>query len=533
MAPAGRLQLGLVAAGLGWLCAGHQCSNGQRVACTAVQSTRGAPPSFGYSATGFPLCTPEGKKVMCLVDHSYHRCPEGQVPCCQDGSNPIHHHRGGVSSPANDDDVMCIPEGADQIVLDNMDMNVRTEAHNTYEGSYAPCLQDAYKEQFHHDWAKNKGDAYFSFSFDPPKSGCYAVEEHHPGSDPLCARYLPRNAHLEVNYCKGKSATMAVNQAENGGQWNALGAFMFYQGMEGNFTMRNSPEEQCGLRPCFLVADAFRLTWLGEDCSDVSGASVRKGTLAFRARLNEDGTADDLWAVLDAHHRVFEVALTAHLGYKEIKVLEVVTVVGRRLPELANDPARGAQLADVEVRFLVRGPRTSITHRDLTERLQEGLAEAKAGVEVEDAAVVWTAALRAQGDDGGSRASNCSGQGEGGLKDWVLAALIAGPCAGLALCAVCTWRICKKRRNKNEKAAEAEKGQTVTEEHGTAPAAGKAQEDLEAASASTGAPDGASEADDGSQHSSPGRQDQATDGEAVPATGGPAQTHDDSAASAL
>lgn len=44
----------------------------------------------GYDAQGVARCTAAGEVVYCLVNHNYHECREGELPCCADGSGPSH-----------------------------------------------------------------------------------------------------------------------------------------------------------------------------------------------------------------------------------------------------------------------------------------------------------------------------------------------------------------------------------------------------------------------------------------------------------
>jgi len=44
-------------------------------------------------ATGWARATPAGEVVFCLPNHRYHKCQDGQEPCCADGSDPLHGAR--------------------------------------------------------------------------------------------------------------------------------------------------------------------------------------------------------------------------------------------------------------------------------------------------------------------------------------------------------------------------------------------------------------------------------------------------------
>eukprot|EP00746_Dinoflagellata_sp_MGD_P166765 gnl/MRDRNA2_/MRDRNA2_96886_c0_seq1.p1 gnl/MRDRNA2_/MRDRNA2_96886_c0~~gnl/MRDRNA2_/MRDRNA2_96886_c0_seq1.p1 ORF type:complete len:780 (-),score=170.16 gnl/MRDRNA2_/MRDRNA2_96886_c0_seq1:616-2955(-) len=189
------------------------------------------------------------------------------------------------------------------ITLDDLDGDSFSASH-AHAGTYAPCLKDAYKGQFVHDWARNKGLSSARFSFDPPKDGCYLVEEYHPGGDEACSRYLPKNVQLQIGYCNNKTEEVVVDQGRNGGQWNILGKWPFYKGMPGYFKLSNSAQDSCSMDQCFWVADAFRVTWLGDDCRtaslnpplvlDDSAAQIRTGKAwksgaAVCAKAGHDG----------------------------------------------------------------------------------------------------------------------------------------------------------------------------------------------------------------------------------------------------
>lgn len=245
------------------------------------------------------------------------------------------------------------------IVLDDLDVEAFSGT-NAHKGSYAPCLKDAYKGQFVHDWARDKGMVSATYSFDPPKDGCYLVEEHHPGSDYQCSRYLPENAQLKVGFCRGKTADISIDQSRNGGKWNTLGRWPFFKGNKGFFTMANSRQETCSASDCFWVADAFRVTWLGRDCSQPVHSPVQKETEANVNTQAEEsstmvGKEDDLdstpargtvtltVATLSGdsanlklklkNDGVIETALQAHFGYKAVNLLSLDITSARRLTD--------------------------------------------------------------------------------------------------------------------------------------------------------------------------------------------------------
>jgi hypothetical protein len=309
-----------------------------------------------------------------------------------DGSKPLHQRY------ANDEveegpEVTCTPaaEGVEskmastspdagdgpQIVLDDMDSGAVASKQNAEPGSYEPCMKDAYQGQFHHDWGKNKGSANFVFRFDPPKDGCYKIEEHHPGNDAQCARYMPRNANIDVDYCRGRSTKFSVNQAENGGQWNEIGWLPFYVGQEGRFTLRNHDQEMCDQQPCFWVADAFRVTWMGEKCHQTGVATVK-------VRPETDAQdPKDMHKTLLKHHNVFKATLELKLDSEHVNILGIVSAVGRRL----LDTLDASNAFDVHFQAYGVSAHSGVVNADLESALQKAFSAAGAGVIVESASL--------------------------------------------------------------------------------------------------------------------------------------------------
>merc|ERR1712129_163400 len=70
----------------------HSCNDGSIVQCQNVTNEADAPISTGgKDAEGFALTHVHSHTLYCLVDHSYHKCLDGQAACCVDGSKPIHN----------------------------------------------------------------------------------------------------------------------------------------------------------------------------------------------------------------------------------------------------------------------------------------------------------------------------------------------------------------------------------------------------------------------------------------------------------
>lgn len=401
----------------------HECRDGSRVKCMAVtaKSMLNAPRAVGgYSATGSPFCTPDGKKVYCLKDHSYHRCADGEEPCCQDGSNPSHNG----ASEGDSSNYQCSASSEEttaqtpvQIVLDDMEHKSESLMQNAFEGSYAPCMVDAWNGQFHHDWARNKGEASYSFKVNVPVSGCYKLEEYHPGGQYTCSRYLPRNARLDVKYGEGKSTTLYVNQAVDGAKWNMVASFEFQKGIEGELLMRNHNAEQCAMSTCFWVVDAFRLTRTSEHCGEsdpepepepkkVPGlpATTNEGdpqpelepkkVLGLSATTNEGRSGSLLlqasWSGLgsvqleiEEHKSIVETVLAAHLGHTSVEVLSI-SKQGRRLH------GQGEHAEHLKIDFVARDEIVgSSSQKSLRQALQEAFDQKAVGITFHSAIVSW------------------------------------------------------------------------------------------------------------------------------------------------
>jgi hypothetical protein len=287
-----------------------------------------------------------------------------------------------------------------QVILDDMDNSVVAKITNAREGSYQPCMADAYGGQYHHDWAENKGSATLSFAFDPPRSGCYRIEEYHPGSNWSCARYLPRNARLEVEFCKGRSRVFQINQAERAAQWNEVGRLPFQEGIPGKLTMRSSSDAQCA-ESCLWVVDAFRLTWMATRCPEEDlhrqnspQTQVQESVLTLSAWFGEEAEGD-LELTLINHQGVVQEALRAHFGTQSLKVTAIAAMDSNR--RLQTSVGSGQ---NIEIRFSHRGLAGNVPDDGghLAEALQAALASAGVDIVVKSAVVEWGVVRSSTGD---------------------------------------------------------------------------------------------------------------------------------------
>jgi len=323
------------------------------------------------------------------------------------------------------------------IVLDDNDGESSfSKTEDAHKGTYQPCLEDAYNGQFVHDWATNKGKASATFWFDPPKNGCYAIEEHHPGSDFSCSRYLPTAAKLQIGYCYGKTKQLEIDQSKNGGKWNKIATLPFFKGNKGYFKLSNSAQDSCSAESCFWVADAFRVTWIGASCSkssineaasssEVSESSperdnmemyktrtaspvVEKATTQTEEDTKEivkiDGpskrgtlslvvTSGDSDLDLELKIKnlgVLEAGLKAHFGYGAVDLLSIDVASQRRLGQApGNTPS--LQRRRIDVVFEGKGDKEPTQNEQSLPQLLQDLFDAKdAGIQVISTSVDWT-----------------------------------------------------------------------------------------------------------------------------------------------
>eukprot|EP00746_Dinoflagellata_sp_MGD_P164510 gnl/MRDRNA2_/MRDRNA2_93163_c0_seq1.p1 gnl/MRDRNA2_/MRDRNA2_93163_c0~~gnl/MRDRNA2_/MRDRNA2_93163_c0_seq1.p1 ORF type:complete len:635 (-),score=142.65 gnl/MRDRNA2_/MRDRNA2_93163_c0_seq1:196-2100(-) len=136
---------------------------------------------------------------------------------------------------------------------------------------------------FHHDALQKGRRAEATFHFDPPRDGCYLIEEMHPRLE-QCKGSATTKVH--VKYGTGIEETGTVDQSANGGHWTFLAARPFYAGYRGKVTLSNEATAPDTL----TVFDKVRFTWLGKSCKDPT-AHPRK----VEIRLTVDFDHVDHW----------------------------------------------------------------------------------------------------------------------------------------------------------------------------------------------------------------------------------------------
>ena len=167
--------------------------------------------------------------------------------------------------------------GASSVIVNDFDSGA-TYSGGAGEGWYKACGINSYGNRevdFHMDYAGEKGEVTVSVKAPLAEAGCYLVEEHHPGGA-SCSPYLPFAAPLTVHSADGSEAVFAINQAVNGGAWNAVGSFELSPDQDVHLVFSNGGggAGTCQASVCWWLADAWRFTWTGADCASASPAST-------------------------------------------------------------------------------------------------------------------------------------------------------------------------------------------------------------------------------------------------------------------
>lgn len=294
----------------------------------------------------------------------------------------------------------ALASGNPQILLDDMDASLN---RNTAMMSQSTCSADAYKGQFHIEDSNQGEGAYFEFKFDVTQHGCYSLEEFHPSINTTCSDRLASSAHLHVDWCKGQQSTLAIDQSRHGGRWNFLGIFPFYIGWEGALRL-SSPKGATGL----LAVDAFRLTWIGDRCTqgmetqlwredqarkggsqaqeDVDRTQWQAGSLRLSVQSDSSVGAAEQLSSLRSMKLVIEGSLKTHFGALAVKVVDIQTLDGRRLAGCRRLQTTGT-FFEVSFRALVSSAKA--VSPDLVSELSDALAGAGAKIRVESAEVSW------------------------------------------------------------------------------------------------------------------------------------------------
>eukprot|EP00746_Dinoflagellata_sp_MGD_P148999 gnl/MRDRNA2_/MRDRNA2_81113_c0_seq3.p1 gnl/MRDRNA2_/MRDRNA2_81113_c0~~gnl/MRDRNA2_/MRDRNA2_81113_c0_seq3.p1 ORF type:complete len:442 (+),score=101.83 gnl/MRDRNA2_/MRDRNA2_81113_c0_seq3:83-1408(+) len=179
---------------------------------------------------------------------------------------------------------------------------------------------------FHHDGLQKDKRAEATFHFDPPRDGCYLIEERTELDATQWMLFQSKeceassNTKVHVHYCKGLQANGTVDQTPKGfarqpqDQWTFIAALQFYAGHPGNVTLSNEGTEPGTL----TVFDQVRFSWSGKDCFE-SHAHPRRAEI--RMTVDFQHIADRL--------TIFGIALK------------------KRLAEMAGIPESSLRLTDL------------------------------------------------------------------------------------------------------------------------------------------------------------------------------------------
>jgi len=182
-----------------------------------------------------------------------------------------------------------------QAMVDSVDAKIfgRSWAESTKP---VPQCQATAGKTFRHDGLDKARLAKATYLFDPPRDGCYLVEERHPQLEQCKAS---ANTKVHAAYCRGLEAGGTVNQTATAGQWTFLAALPFYAGFQGSVTLSNSETEPGTL----AIFDQVRFTWSAASCR-MSHAHPRQAEI----RINVD------FASVDGRHSEFASALKGKLA---------------------------------------------------------------------------------------------------------------------------------------------------------------------------------------------------------------------------
>jgi hypothetical protein len=184
---------------------------------------------------------------------------------------------------------------------------------------------------FHHDGLQKDRRAEAIFHFDPPRDGCYLIEQRTEmdsirwtstnwsrSQNKKCE--ASSNTKVHVHYCKGLQAVGTVDQTPKGfgrqpqDQWTFIAALPFYAGHPGNVTLSNE-----GTKPGTLTLfDQVRFSWSGKDC--------------FETR---------------AHPRRVEIRWTVDFHHVADRLTIFGIALKKRLAEMARVPESSLRLTDL------------------------------------------------------------------------------------------------------------------------------------------------------------------------------------------
>jgi hypothetical protein len=164
---------------------------------------------------------------------------------------------------------------------------------------------------FHHDGLQKDRRAEATFHFDPPRDGCYLVEERIQMDSIQFKHFRSKqceasaNTKVHVRYSKFMQAVGTMDQTpkefqrQPEDQWNFIAALQFYAGHPGNVILSNEGTEPGTL----TMFDQVRFSWSGKDCLETDAHPRRAEIQIF---VDFQHVADRL--------TIFGVALTKRIA---------------------------------------------------------------------------------------------------------------------------------------------------------------------------------------------------------------------------
>jgi hypothetical protein len=172
---------------------------------------------------------------------------------------------------------------------------------------------------FHHDGLQKERRAEATYHFDPPRDGCYLIEEKHPQLSQCKASSTTK---VHVKYGTGIEEMGTVDQTANAGQWTFIAARPFYAGRPGKVTLSNEATEPGTL----TVSDQVRFTWVAKSCKKA-----------------------------DAHPHQIEIRMTVDFENVAERRFEFGATLKTKLAEWADVPKESLRLTSLRPGSIIAG----------------------------------------------------------------------------------------------------------------------------------------------------------------------------------
>jgi hypothetical protein len=166
--------------------------------------------------------------------------------------------------------------------LEHLVENADIKVHGATLENISQCPATA-NATFHHDGLQKDRRAEVTYHFNPPRDGCYLVEERTKLSYLQWMQFHSKkceasaNTKVHVHYGNGLQAVGTVDQTPKAfqrqpeDQWTYIAALPFSAGHPGSVTLSNEGTEPGTL----TVFDQVRFLWSGHSCSELSSQPRR------------------------------------------------------------------------------------------------------------------------------------------------------------------------------------------------------------------------------------------------------------------